>query len=91
MENVVARHYDLLIDEGNDPVLDPPALAAYMDGWDGGLFIDALCLDGTQDVLDKIHSVSTLANTQEDTDEDEENEDEADDQETALPSDSENE
>ena len=28
-------HYDLLIDEGNDPVLDPPPLAAYMDGWDG--------------------------------------------------------
>ena len=52
MENEVARHYDLLIDEGNDPVLDPPALAAYMDGWDGGPFIDALCLDGTQDVLE---------------------------------------
>ena len=50
--NEVARHYDLLIDEGNDPVLDPPELAAYMDGWDGGLFIDALRLDGTQDVLE---------------------------------------
>jgi len=50
--NEVARHYDLLIDEGNDPVLDPPELAAYMDGWDGGLFIGALRLDGTQDVLE---------------------------------------
>lgn len=52
MVNEVARHYDLLIDEGNDPVLDPPELAAYMDGWDGGPFIDALGLDGTQDVLE---------------------------------------
>ena len=50
--NDVARHYDLLIDEGNDPVLDPPELAAYMDGWDGGLFVDALRLNGTQDVLE---------------------------------------
>ena len=50
--NEVARHYDLLIAEGNDPVLDPPQLAAYMDGWDGIGFIDALCLDGTQDVLE---------------------------------------
>lgn len=48
----VARHYDLLIDEGNDPVLDPPELAAYMDSWDGGLFICALQLNGTQDVLE---------------------------------------
>ena len=48
---------------------------------------------GKQDVLDKIHSVITLANTQEDTDEDEENEDEneADDQANELPSDSDNE
>lgn len=35
--NIVSakEHYDLLIMEGNDPVLDPPPLAAYMDGWDG--------------------------------------------------------
>lgn len=52
MVNEVARHYDLLIDEGNDPVLDPPELAAYMDGWDGGVFVEALLLDGTQDVLE---------------------------------------
>lgn len=52
MVNEVARHYDMLIDEGNDPVLDPPELAAYMDGWDGGAFMDALSLDGTQDVLE---------------------------------------
>lgn len=52
MVSEVARHYDLLIDEGNDPVLDPPELAAHMDGWDGGPFIAALGLDGTQDVLE---------------------------------------
>jgi hypothetical protein len=44
---------------------------------------------GKQDVLDKIHSVITLANAQEDTDEDEEDEESV--QETALPSDPENE
>ena len=50
--NEVARHYDLLIDEGNDPVLDSPELAAYMDGWDGAALLNALALDGTQDVLE---------------------------------------
>lgn len=35
-------HYDALIDEGNDPVLDPPALKAYMDGWDGDAFFKLL-------------------------------------------------
>lgn len=37
-------HYDLLLAEDNDPVLDPPALAAYMDGWDGEALLQALCL-----------------------------------------------
>ena len=50
--NAVERHYDLLIDEGNDPVLDPPELAAYMDGWDGEAFLNALALTGDQDVLE---------------------------------------
>lgn len=52
MMNEIARHYDLLIEEGNDPVLDPPELAAYMDGWDGPAFIATLGLDGRQDVLE---------------------------------------
>ncbi len=52
MVNEVARHYDLLVDEGNDPVLDPPELAAYMDGWDGPAYLAALQLNGTQDVLE---------------------------------------
>ena len=38
------EHYDRLIAEGNDPVLDPPPLAAYMDGWDGEALLDALQL-----------------------------------------------
>lgn len=50
--NEVARHYDLLIDEGNDPVLDPPELAAYMDGWDGAAFMSALALTGRESVLE---------------------------------------
>lgn len=36
------KHYDLLIDEENDPVYDPPELKSYMDGWDGKKFIDSL-------------------------------------------------
>ncbi len=46
------RHYDLLIAEGNDPVLDPPALAAYMDGWDGPEFLRLLALTGTERILE---------------------------------------
>lgn len=50
--DTVRVHYDLLIEEGNDPVTDPPELAAYMDGWDGHPFLAALKLDGRQDVLE---------------------------------------
>lgn len=48
----VLLHYENLIDEGNDPVQDPPELAAYMDGWDGHPFLAALMLDGAQSVLE---------------------------------------
>lgn len=41
----VQAHYDALIDEGNDPVLDPPILKAYMDGWDGETFFELLALE----------------------------------------------
>lgn len=37
-------HYDALIDEGNDPVMDPPVLKEYMDGWDGALLFELLDL-----------------------------------------------
>ena len=45
-------HYDMLIDEGNDPVHDGEALKAYMDKWDGGQFIDDLRLSGDETVLE---------------------------------------
>ncbi len=45
-------HYDMLVDEGNDPVHDPEPLKAYMDGWDGQDFIDKMELDGTESVLE---------------------------------------
>lgn len=38
------EHYDRLALSGNDPVTDPPELAAYMDGWDGDALFDALRL-----------------------------------------------
>ncbi len=37
-------HYDSLITEDNDPVNDPPALQAYMSGWDGDALFSALKL-----------------------------------------------
>ncbi len=48
----VQRHYDLLIAENNDPVLDPPELSAYMDGWDGAEFLNLLQLTGKDRVLE---------------------------------------
>ncbi|MCL6603643.1 MAG: class I SAM-dependent methyltransferase [Paenibacillus sp.] len=35
-------HYEILIDENNDPVQDPPQLQSYMNGWDGPVFYDFL-------------------------------------------------
>ncbi len=46
------EHYDRLIAEGDDPVLDPPALRAYMDGWDGEALFQALKLNGECRVLE---------------------------------------
>lgn len=48
----VAEHYDLLIDEGNDPVTDSPALRKYMDKWDGQLFMDLISADPSKDILE---------------------------------------
>lgn len=48
----VIKHYDALIDEGNDPVYDPPPLRAYMDKWDGPPFLDALQLLPEKSVLE---------------------------------------
>ena len=50
--NDVAKHYDILIDEGQDPVHDPEPLKKYMDKWDGQGFIDKMELDKTKSVLE---------------------------------------
>ena len=49
---LLTDHYDALVAENNDPVLDPPALAAYMERWDGAPFMELLSLDGTHSVLE---------------------------------------
>ena len=48
----VIRHYDLMIDENNDPVHDPEPLREYMDKWDGQQFIDLLQLTKEKSVLE---------------------------------------
>ncbi len=48
----VITHYDLLIDENNDPFRDPPALQEYMNGWDGDLFLKSLELSKNKNVLE---------------------------------------
>ncbi len=48
----VTHHYDLLIDENNDPVHDPKPLQNYMDKWDGQVFIDKMELDKNRSVLE---------------------------------------
>ena len=48
----VSKHYDLLIDENNDPVRDPEPLREYMDKWDGRQFIDSLQLTKEKSVLE---------------------------------------
>lgn len=48
----VTHHYDLLVDENNDPVHDPKPLRDYMDKWDGQGFIDSMELDNEKSVLE---------------------------------------
>ena len=48
----VITHYDLLVDEGNDPVYDDEELKVYMDKYDGQIFIDKMCLDYNKTVLE---------------------------------------
>ena len=48
----ITHHYDLLIDENNDPVHDPKPLQDYMDKWDGQAFIDKMELDVSKSVLE---------------------------------------
>lgn len=48
----VTHHYDLLIDENNDPVHDPKPLQDYMDKWDGQAFNDKMELNKNKSVLE---------------------------------------
>ena len=50
--NPIAKHYDILINEGNDPVHDPEPLKAYMDKWDGQVFIDKMQLSKDKTILE---------------------------------------
>ncbi len=50
--NPIAKHYDILINEGNAPVHDPEPLKAYMDKWDGQEFIDKMQLSKEKTVLE---------------------------------------
>ncbi len=52
MKNDIVQHYDLLIDENNDPVHDPKPLKQYMDKWDGQTFIDKMQLSKDKSVLE---------------------------------------
>ena len=52
MKSEIIRHYDLLIDENNDPVHDPKPLQDYMDKWDGQNFIDKMELNKDKSVLE---------------------------------------
>ncbi len=52
MLNQVIEHYDLLAEEGDDPVHDPQFLKDYMDKWDGQRFIEKLNLEKTKEVLE---------------------------------------
>lgn len=48
----IISHYDLLIEEENDPVWDSEELQAYMNKWDGSVFIDAMDLSSDKKVLE---------------------------------------
>ncbi len=48
----IKTHYDLLIEENNDPFRDPPALRKHMESWDGQVFLDLMELDLSKTVLE---------------------------------------
>lgn len=48
----VIEHYDILVDENNDPLRDPRYLQDYMDKWDGAPFLNAMQLQGSENVLE---------------------------------------
>lgn len=50
--NEMIKHYDKLIDDGNDPVYDSKALREHMERWDGQAFIDELQLAADKRILE---------------------------------------
>lgn len=52
MDKNVVNHYDIMIDQNNDPVHDPEALKQYMDKWDGARFISKMNLNKKLSVLE---------------------------------------
>ena len=48
----VINHYDLLIEEQNDPFRDPPVLQEYMSKWDGEPFLEAMELSKDKSILE---------------------------------------
>lgn len=48
----IIEHYDMLVDENNDPVHDPKQLRDYMNKWDGGLFLNSMELDQFKSALE---------------------------------------
>ena len=48
----IKTHYDLLIEENNDPFRDPPSLRQHMESWDGQVFLDLLELAPSKMVLE---------------------------------------
>ena len=48
----VKTHYDLLIEENNDPFRDPPALRKHMETWDGPAFLELMELDPSKTILE---------------------------------------
>ncbi|MBQ2986057.1 MAG: GNAT family N-acetyltransferase [Tyzzerella sp.] len=46
------EHYDMLVDEGNDPVCDSDLLQKHMNKWDGNEFIDELQIGKDKRVLE---------------------------------------
>ncbi len=52
IKNEIVSHYDLLIDEDNDPVHDPEPLQDYMNQWDGPAFIEQMQLNDSKSVFE---------------------------------------
>lgn len=59
----VITHYDLLIEENNDPFWDPPSLQDYMDLWDGAPFLEAMDLSKRKRVLEIGIGTGRIANS----------------------------